>query len=623
MHLKQNTRYSLTTLILAATAIASSLAAAEELPVYDLEHFVVVSTRTPLSMERVSPSVDFISQETMEFWQDHNLTDVLGRQPGMTVITAGAVGGQTSLFTRGTESNHTGLFLDGRRLNTGFGNQYDLELLSLENLSSVQIQRGASSVNYGSSGIGGVVDLRTRNSLAANANKGSVAVEIGSNDYRRSSIDYVLTSDSYGFSVSGSELSTNNERPNDGYEKTAVTPRFDYKIADNFYFEVLAQYTESEKELPGSTATPTLNRVQQNMNYLLSPGIRYLSDELSLHFFYARSYSELEDQAGGPRDIVEVESDELNLQVDYSVNEGVLLTAGAVYRDDEAYDSNIAFAPPPVSYQANFQQIGAYGQILARLTDALELRAALRYDDYSEFDDKATGGVEAIYHIAPLKLSVFAKAATSFAPPSALDIAFDGDPVGTPLQAEESQSYEIGFRHRAFDEKLTWSLLYFRNEIDELLDFVFVPPFTFDSINVKEATTDGMEFKLDYQHTDSLGFSVGYTYLTAYDESAEQRLLRRPRHTLQLSTTYQFTDALRAGLHGVGYFDREDSQITAPFGRTEHEDQFVVRLVVDWDIDANWTIFARAENLLDEEYAPTVGFPALGRTGYIGVKYRF
>jgi vitamin B12 transporter len=128
---------------------------------------------------------------------------------------------------------------------------------------------------------------------------------------------------------------------------------------------------------------------------------------------------------------------------------------------------------------------------------------------------------------------------------------------------------------------------------------------------------------LDYQPTDSLGFSVGYTYLTAYDESAGQRLLRRPRHMLQLSTSYQFTDALRAGLQGTGYFDREDSQVAFPFGRIDHEDQFVVRLVVDWEIDSDWTIFARAENLLDEEYAPTVGFPALGRTGYIGARYNF
>ena len=104
--------------------IAMEEASATE-PVYELQEYVVVATRTPLGLDRVSPSVSYISLEEMELWQDLQLTDVLEREAGMTVIQSGAKGGQTSLFNRGTESNHTAFFIDGRRLNSGFGNQFD------------------------------------------------------------------------------------------------------------------------------------------------------------------------------------------------------------------------------------------------------------------------------------------------------------------------------------------------------------------------------------------------------------------------------------------------------------------------------------------------------------------
>jgi outer membrane receptor protein involved in Fe transport len=91
---------------------------------------------------------------------------------------------------------------------------------------------------------------------------------------------------------------------------------------------------------------------------------------------------------------------------------------------------------------------------------------------------------------------------------------------------------------------------------------------------------------------------------------------------VQLSASYSFTEALSAGIHGVGYFDREDID-PVTFDPIDHEDFFVVRLVADWKIDAHWTVFARVENLLDESYAPAAGFPALGRTGYIGARFAF
>ena len=101
------------------------------------------------------------------------------------------------------------------------------------------------------------------------------------------------------------------------------------------------------------------------------------------------------------------------------------------------------------------------------------------------------------------------------------------------------------------------------------------------------------------------------------------RLVRRPRHTLQVSADYQFTESLIGGIRGTGYFDREDFQNTAPFAQVDAVDFFVIDIVFDWDINESWSVFARATNLLDKEYQPAMGYPALGRAGYIGARFEF
>ena len=116
---------NLTPSIVGATDESLS-AAVDTLPTY-----VVVATRTPLMLDRVSPSTSFVSREEMNFWQDRSLVESLSRIPGVAYWSNGTAGSLSSLSVRGSESNHTSFYLDGRRLNSGFGNQYDLSLIHI------------------------------------------------------------------------------------------------------------------------------------------------------------------------------------------------------------------------------------------------------------------------------------------------------------------------------------------------------------------------------------------------------------------------------------------------------------------------------------------------------------
>ena len=118
--------------------------------VVDLDPYcAVVISRTPLLLSELSASTSFVGAEEIEVRQYRSVSDVLESLPGASVVRGGQNGSVTSLFTRGTESNHTALLLNGRRLPSGFSGQYDLGQLGLDNIASVEFVRGASSSLYG------------------------------------------------------------------------------------------------------------------------------------------------------------------------------------------------------------------------------------------------------------------------------------------------------------------------------------------------------------------------------------------------------------------------------------------------------------------------------------------
>ena len=166
----------------------------------------------------------------------------------------------------------------------------------------------------------------------------------------------------------------------------------------------------------------------------------------------------------------------------------------------------------------------------------------------------------------------------------------------------------------------------FRNKIEDMLGYVTheVAPFTYeyDTINVKSALTEGLEFSAVCLLTQQANLSLDYTYLTAIDEDTNERLLRRPRHMLQFGAGYEFSRLFYAALQVTGYFQREDLDPVS-FIQADVEDFFVVRLFANWQVNEALSFFARADNLSDEKYAQAAGYPALGRAGYIGARFEF
>jgi len=143
------------------TAIVLALAPAARA---DDETLIVTATRTPTAASQLGSSVDIVTAADIEARQLRSLPDILNTMPGLNVVRTGGEGGQTSIFTRGTNSNHTKVLLDGIDISdpsTPAG-AVDLGRVLAADVAKVEVLRGPSSGLYGSDAIGGVVNIVTK-----------------------------------------------------------------------------------------------------------------------------------------------------------------------------------------------------------------------------------------------------------------------------------------------------------------------------------------------------------------------------------------------------------------------------------------------------------------------------
>lgn len=141
-----------------------------EIPKIDLPHeeqndekeTVITPTRTKQLLKDVGSSVSVITEKDITNSKSPLLLDVLRQTPGLEVTRTGPIGGVTSLFLRGASSAQILVFVDGVRMNSPTAGGFDFANLTTNNIERVEILRGPQSTLYGSSAMGGVVNIITK-----------------------------------------------------------------------------------------------------------------------------------------------------------------------------------------------------------------------------------------------------------------------------------------------------------------------------------------------------------------------------------------------------------------------------------------------------------------------------
>src|SRR5213080_5363935 len=128
-----------------------------------LQLIVVTATRIPTPEAELASSVTVVTADEIAAQQQRTFADVLRNIPGLNVVQQGGPGSVTSVFMRGTSSNHSKVLVDGIDVGdpSNANAAFDFGQLLTADIERVEVLRGPQSGLYGSDAIGGVINVIT------------------------------------------------------------------------------------------------------------------------------------------------------------------------------------------------------------------------------------------------------------------------------------------------------------------------------------------------------------------------------------------------------------------------------------------------------------------------------
>jgi vitamin B12 transporter len=199
------------------------------------------------------------------------------------------------------------------------------------------------------------------------------------------------------------------------------------------------------------------------------------------------------------------------------------------------------------------------------------------------------------------------------------------------LKPEETRAFRAGFEQR-LQSDYSFSATYFNNLFRNQIDFNFDQTCFCKGqyVNINESLAHGAEVELHARPRSHISVDTSYTYTSsqilkeplAFDPilSAGQPLLRRPKHSASLLTSYLGT-RWGANLSGSFVGRRADSDF---FGYGfDHTPGYVLINAGAWyTVTSRITPYVNIENLLDRSYEEVIGYPALGINFRTGIRFR-
>ena len=614
-----------------------------------LEKVVVTATRVETPVEEIASSITVISSKEIERKQKTTVLEVLKGLPGLDVVQNGGVGGATSIFLRGANSEHTLVMIDGVEVNDPIspGRSYDFAHLTVDNIERIEVIRGPQSTLYGSDAIGGVVNIITKKGegkpkffLSAEGGSFTTFREAtgisGGNKWVNYSFG-LSRFDTEGISTA-SKKDGNYER--DGYENTSLSAKLGFKPMDNLGIDFILRYMDAKTDLDNFAGVggDDPNYVQKSNQFLFKTQVglslfdQVWSQKLGLALNDHNRDIKNKKDSQHPFDYEKGGYDGQLLKFDWQhhlqLHKTNALTFGLEYEREEGkskYYWESLWGPGQSIFPKKTANIkGYYIQDEIKLWDRLFATLGIRIDDHSRFGSETTYRVAPAYLIKETDTKIKGTFGTGFKAPTLYQLfapATLWGPIGNKdLKPEKSKGWDFGVEQNFFKNRVTLGATYFRNDFKDLIQFDWGQGY----INIAKAKTEGVELFASAKPIDDLTLRINYTYTDTEDKTTGEALIRRPKNKIGFDINYHFLNNGNVNLGVIYVGKRDDLDFSISPSRRVKLDQYtLVNLAVSYDITKNFQLFGRVENLLDKEYEEVKGFGTPGLSFFGGMKLSF
>ncbi|OCL93006.1 TonB-dependent receptor plug domain-containing protein [Arcobacter porcinus] len=573
---------------------------------------VTSATKSEQKLKDITANVDVITAEDIEARKFKTVTEALQSLPGIQVSASGGIGQQTSVFLRGMNSDKTLVLVDGIRYNDPSGNGANFEHLIINDIERIEVIKGAQSSIWGADASAGVINIITKS--AQKGTHGSLNLESGRYDTKiaRANISHntddfdaklsITRVDTDGFSAMSPKSSEAKNYENDGYKNTSVNIKLGYNLDENNRISTSYEVIDTKVDIDGYDASynPDPNNLDKANTLTHLVNITYENkNDIAITKVYT-NYSDFKREytSGQAKYKGTIKEYGVNTSIDYINSSNI--TLGVDYKEfenkaniDKDYNSKAIF----ISNTNKF------------FDDKTIFSQALRYDRYSDFDNKATGKIGIKQYIID-DLNISANYGTGYNIPSTFQLYDTSYGMGNPnLDPEKTKSYDVSIEYKGF------SITYFNTKINNLID---APLGVYENIK-GNSKIKGTEIAYKNEVIKDTYLNLGYTNLSAKDKDNKE-LARRPHNKIGFGVDYYGLKDLHFNLNGEYIGTRYD------FGNRvgkQTGNYTVWNAVIDYQANKNFSTYIKLDNMFNKDYQIVDGYATSQRAAYLGIKASF
>lgn len=574
---------------------------------------VITANRVEQPVSSVLAPVVVIDRAEIESRQVQSLPDLLKTLPGVQMATLGGRGHISSLFVRGTNSNHSLVLMNGRPIAAMVAGTPDLSQIPLGNIERIEYIRGPRAAVYGSDAIGGVINLITKTSVK-NGSETHLKGGAGSHGYGQGELRTVQSLGQktdmnmlIGYErTDGFDVVANTKQPDrDGFASRNGQMGLNHAFNDAWSADFNAQGYDNLTDTDGSTDQ---SRVQA---FQYDGGVKFQGQDLisRLEASYGenklKTWQEAKGEASG--EPIHTGLTRFSWINSWSGIEGINLTGGADWQREEMKSDSRSYGKTfsaPNRDNTGLFAVGSYRW------QALLWELSGRTDDNQQYGRHNTWSAASGLDIDE-NHNVRLSYGTGFKAPTFMDLYYPGY-ENPALKPEESKNLELDFsgRYTGWD----WSANFYRNQIQNLIQCQ--KGYITCTKGNTDADIEGIELALGLD-TWLVHHDFNYDYTRAKDKNEnDQQLLRRAKHKgawLTSFTTGQMTWSTEVLYVG----ERLD------VGNVELSPYTLVNLGATYAATNQLTLGGRIDNLFDRNYEVAKGYASPGTEFKVTADYRF
>jgi vitamin B12 transporter len=600
-----------------------------------IEEVVITDTKFAQSKAKSGRSIEKITQKDLEQRKGQSVATVLSQLSGFEVVgNQGSAGKNLDLFVRGGNTNQVLILIDGNPVvdASSISSTYDLRLLPVDQVESIEILKGASTVLYGANAATAVINITLKKAVK-NKISGTAYVNVGTQNTTENHKLHGKESNQ-GFSFNGSNgkvsfltsLNSTEVRglseaagvnfEDDIFSRLNLNQQFGVKVNGKLNLDFFANYDKLRSTFDdGSFADNEFNSLSsEQFRAGFTPTYKYKKGEFKIN----SSFGILE------RDYTSSFYKSRNVNVDafnkYNVLSSLYLVTGVQF---QFFDMN-QFTPygDILGNVAKFNVVDPYVTAVYETKIGLNINTGIRYHKHSVYNDYLIWNFNPSYTISKLGLKFYGSVGGAVVSPTLYQVY---SPYGNAaLTPEENKTAELGLEKSFLNKKVIFTGAAFFREQDNSIVFGSLPsPPWGQYVNIAGINkSKGFETNVTIKPIQKVSVSGNYTFVE--NDALIARFVAKHRANANLSVDitkniswsaqYQYINQ-----RDVAYFDSTTFATVA----TQVPAYQLVHTNLSVKLSTNLSMFAAVQNVFNEDFVETVGFTSRGRNYKLGLNLKF